>query len=217
MAVISPEEAELVRRYLAGSLTQKELEMVETRIVEDPEFRNEVELTQALRDGMRELQRRGEIAPLLSPRWKVWMHPRAALAASLAAVALGAASFLFFQRPDRGGPELRSETLRFLTTRNAPTEPDVIWRRAGDLGRVELRFDVGLEPAASYSVQVERMAAGVDVVLLEATAEVSTQGEAVLALDGAWFEAGDYRLRLTPRPSGSDAPSFDYTLRVAAP
>jgi hypothetical protein len=35
MTDISPEEAELIRQYLAGSLSEKELRMVETRIVED--------------------------------------------------------------------------------------------------------------------------------------------------------------------------------------
>ncbi|MGQ0430765.1 MAG: hypothetical protein ACT4UQ_12605, partial [Gammaproteobacteria bacterium] len=185
MAVISPEEAELIRRYLAGSLSQKELEMVETRIVEETEFRNEVELTQALRDGLRELQTRGEIAPLLSPRRRFWLDPRAALAASLAVVALGVASFLFFQRSDEAPLELPTETLRFLATRGAPAAADATWTRAHVSVRLELRFDVGLDPAAAYAVRIERMTDGIAVRTLESTAMVSPEGEAILTIDGA--------------------------------
>lgn len=217
MAAISPEEAELVRRYLAGSLTQKELEMVETRMVEDPEFRNEVELTQALRNGMRELQRRGEIAPLLSPRWKSWKQPRAALAASVAAVALGAASFLFFQRPDRAPPQLQVENLHFLATRSGIAAPDVSWTLRGDPVQLRMLFDVGLEPAERYAVNIERVSDGATVPLLTAIAVLTASGEASLVVERTAFEPGDYRLQLMPQPAPDDATAIVYTMRVNAP
>lgn len=188
--------------------------MVETRIVDDPEFRNEVELTQALRQGLRELQKRGEIAPLLSPRRAFWTPPRVALAASLATVALGAASFLFFSRPDSAPPGVITESLHFEHTRGSDRAADVTWARKVPASRLELHFDVGLEPAPSYGVVIERVS-GLDATpVLELNAVTTDDGEAVVALDGALLEPGDYELHLIPRQAGSERPAVDYTLRV---
>jgi len=214
MTDISPEEAELIRRYLAGSLSEKELRMVETRMVEDPEFRNEVELTQALRQGLRELEKRGEIAPLLSPRRAFWSPPRVALAASLATVAFGAASFLFFSRPDSAPPGVITEALHFEQTRGSDREPDATWARTSPANRLELHFDVGLEPAPAYDVVIERVSGQESTPVLELDAVTTDDGEAVVTLDGALLEPGDYELQLIPRPEASERPAVDYTLRV---
>ncbi|HEU0224766.1 MAG TPA: hypothetical protein VFR29_04985 [Steroidobacteraceae bacterium] len=204
----------MIRQYLAGSLSEKDLRMVETRIVEDPEFRNEVELTQALRQGLRELQKRGEIAPLLSPRRAFWSPPRVALAASLATVALGAASFLFFLRPDPAAPGVVTETLYFVQTRSAGFEPDVTWRQPRAPRTVELRFDVGLEPAPAYGVTVERVRGQDTDPVLSLDAVTTDDGEAIVALDGALLKPGDYELNLVPRQTDRDLPTVHYTLRV---
>lgn len=191
--------------------------MVETRMVEDPEFRNEVEITQALRQGLRELQKRGEIAPLLSPRRAFWSPPRVALAASVAAVALGAASFLFFLRPDSAPPGVITETLHFEQTRGTSGEPDVTWQQVPAPETVELRFDVGLEPAARYSVLIER-AAGEDFLrVVEATAVTARDGEAVLLSNDGAFPPGDYRLTLTPEETAAGQALVRYRLRVVSP
>lgn len=190
--------------------------MVETRIVDDPEFRNEVELTRALRYGLRELERRGELAPLLSPRRAIWSQPRVALAASVAAVALGAASFLFFSQLDRAPQGVLTETLYFVQTRSSGGEPDAVWARPVAPGRLELRFDVGLEPAPAYGVRIERLADGVAAVVLEASAQITPQGEATVEVDGALLEPGDYELRLSDRTGGVRS-DLTYTLRVTAP
>lgn len=188
--------------------------MVETRMVEDPEFRNEVELTQALRQGLRELEKRGEIAPLLSPRRAFWSPPGVALAASLAAVAFGAASFLFFLRPDPALPGIVTETLQFAQTRGSGFEPDVTWRQPRAPRSVELRFDVGLEPAAGYSVLIERAAGDDFIQVAVATAATSRGGEAILLSSGAAFPPGDYRLTLTPLGSAAGQAPVRYRLRV---
>lgn len=188
--------------------------MVETRIVDDPEFRNEVELTQALRQGLRELQKRGEIAPLLSPRRAFWTPPRVALAASLATVALGAASFLFFSRPDSAPPGVLTETLHFVQTRSSGFEPDVTWRQTPAPQTVELHFDVGLEPAARYSVLIERAEGENFAQVVVATAVTSRDGEAILLSDNGAFPPGDYQLTLTPQGPASGQPQIRYRLRV---
>src|SRR5262245_42324661 len=102
MTDISREERDLIDRYLANRLAGTEQQMVETRIVAERVFRNEVELAAAFRDGLRALHDRGELTPLLSHRKTMWRHPRFAMAASAAAVALGLTSFLLYQRFDAG-------------------------------------------------------------------------------------------------------------------
>lgn len=208
MTDISREDRDLIDRYLANRLTGTEAHLVDTRIVEDRIFRNEVELAAAFRDGLRELQDRGELTPLLSPRRTMWRHPRFALAASVAAAALGLASFLLVQRFDAGAPAPVDETLVFQHTRAASEAADVEWIRRGTRGSLELRFDVGLEPAPAYDVVIRRGAA-TDV--LRGTATTGTEGEAVLRADAALFEPGDYAIRLTA--PGSSEP-IEFTLRV---
>lgn len=215
MTDISPEDRELIDRYLANRLSESEVTVVETRIVADPGFRNEVELTEALRDGLRELQSRGEITPLLTHRHAWWQRPRAALAASVAVVALGAASFLIFQRMDGTGEDLIVASLRFEHLRSTVTEPDVVWQQTGVPTRLEMRFDVGLEPAGSYRVVVERMTDGAAILVLEAEATMTPGGEATLAVESALFEPGDYEITLRPQPPAQSLEPVTYALRIA--
>ncbi|MGE0031240.1 MAG: hypothetical protein AB7T20_09010 [Steroidobacteraceae bacterium] len=205
----------MIDRYLANRLPESEVTVVETRIVADPGFRNEVELTEALRDGLRELQSRGEITPLLSHRYSWWQRPRVALAASVAAIALGAASFLVFQRMDSGREEVLVASLRFEHLRSAGVEPDVVWQRTGVPTRLEMRFDIGLEPAGSYRVVIERITDGAAVRVLEAAATMTADGQATLAAESALFEPGDYEITLHPQPPAESREPVTYALRVA--
>jgi len=213
MTDIPPEDHELIDRYLANRLSESEVAVVETRIVADPGFRNEVDLTEALRDGLRELQSRGEITPLLSHRHTRWRQTRFALAASVAAVALGAASFLFYQRLDVGSRETVVASLRFEQTRGA--EPDVVWRQTGVPTRLQMQFDVGLEPAGAYRVVIERMTGGAAVPVLESAAAMTADGAATIAVESALFEPGDYEITLTPQPPVASPEPIVYALRIA--
>lgn len=215
MTDISLEDRDLIDRYLAKRLTETEVFVVETRIVENPEFRNEVELTEALRDGLRELQSRGEITPLLSHRHARWRHPRFALAASVAAVALGAASFLFYQRLDNGSREVVIASLRFEHTRGADAGSDVMWQQNGAPTRLQMQFDVGLEPAAGYRVVIERMTDGAAVQVLDLAAAMAPDGGASIAVDSALFEPGDYEITLKPQPPAEMQEPVVYALRIA--
>ncbi len=215
MTDIPLEDRDLIDRYLANRLTETEVLVVETRIVEDVVFRNEVELTEALRDGLRELQSRGEIAPLLSHRRSMWRHPRFALAASLAAVALGVASFLFFQRLDDGSGELVVASLRFEHTRGAETEPDVVWRQTGAPTRLQMLFDVGLEPATAWHVRFEKVADGAVLRIMETTAMLNADGLAEISVESAALEPGDYRITLIAVPPTAPAAPIVFALRVS--
>lgn len=215
MTDISLEDRDLIDRYLARSLTDTEVHVVETRIVEEPEFRNEVELTAAMREGLRELHKRGEVAPLLSPRQMKWRQPRFALAASLTAVALGLASFLFYQRLDQTAQGVISEALHFERTRGVGPEPDVVWQPGAAPTRLIMQFDVGLEPAAQYRVVVERIADGAAAGVFETLAPAAPDGVVTVEIDAAGLAAGNYAIRLDPIGTTAGGETIVYALRVA--
>lgn len=208
---------ETIDRYLANRLSDAEREVVATRIVGDPAFRHEVELTQALRDGLRELQKQGEVAPLLRPRTWMWRRSPFAIAASVAALALGVGVLLYFERTASRPQGLVVASLQFEHTRSGAAAPDVVWQRTSSPALLEMRFDVGLEPAESYSVLIERVGPRADTTVFSAAAVSSSlNGQLTLAINSALFEAGDYRIRLEPQALGPvPAEAIIYTLRIA--
>ena len=208
---------ETIDRYLANRLNDAERELVETRIVGDPDFRHEVELTQALRDGLRELQKQGEVAPLLRPRTWMWRRAPFAIAASVLALAIGVGALLYFERMDTQPAELIVASLHFERTRGAEPGPDVTWQRSAVSTLLEMRFDVGLEPATSYGVLIERVGPAVDTTVFTASSVgVGLDGQLALSINSALFVRGNYRIRLEPQPAGPNAPEpITYALRIA--
>jgi len=214
---------DIIDRYLANRLGDAERQLVETRIVTDPNFRNELELTEALRDGLRQLEAQGGIAPLLRPQTWMWSRAPFAVAASLLAILLGAVSFLVFQRFDQPRDEVKPAsgelvvaTLRFERTRGDPAGPDVSWSRPAAPALLEMRFDVGLEPAPGYQVFIEKIRAGSATSLLMSTlAGTNANGEVAISIHSELLEPGDYRIRLDPQPGDAmqQEPTI-YTLRV---
>lgn len=214
---------ESIDRYLANHLGDAERESVETRIVGDPAFRHEVELTAALRDGLRELDRQGRVAPLLKTRTGIWPRSPIAIAASILALALGVAALLFYQRIEHVRRDLAAApgklvvaTLRFEQTRGAETGPDMTWQRPSQPTVLEMRFDVGLEPAADYSVVIERLQPGAEpLVVLSKRTVPSADGTVPLTVDSAVLASGDYRIHLAPQPASSmTSDPTAYTLRI---
>lgn len=213
MTDISPNDHELIRRYLAGRLAEAEADMLQTRIVEDPVFRNEVELTAALKDGMRELDGRGEIRALLANRDASRRRLQLAAAASLGAIALGFASFLLIER-DEPSKGTVTETLRFAPTRGAESKADLVWQRNDGVTRFEMRFDVGPRPAESYEVTIARADGPGTTRLLSRTAVTSAEGDVVLPVDETLFEPGLYEIHLLPMPATARSESVHYTLLI---
>lgn len=224
----------LIDRYLSNRLSGPEQELVETRIVGDADFRNEVELTEALRDGLRQLNSQGEIAPLLAVRSQFWVSSSSfGLAASIVAGLLGITSLLLYERLDQTRQALTAatdeltltaikhatatETLRFEHTRSGNIAPDVSWAHPSTPTLLALRFDVGLEPAASYRVLVERLATDTDTaIVIAAPAAIDADGEVAITVHSALLRPGDYRIRLEPQISTSaQQEPIVYTLRVA--
>lgn len=214
MTDISLEDHELISRYLAKRLTDAEELMIETRIVEDPGFRSEVELTAALRDGLRQLESRGEVAPLLTRQIEWWSRPRIALVASMATIALGLISFFFYQQQASFAPAAVTESLRFEQTRGGGPQSDVVWERTDRPTQLEMRFDVGLEPTPQYRVTLRRVIDGAAGPAIDRVIPASSDGDVVLLLHGALLEPGDYEIRLEPQPVIGLDGAVTYTLTV---
>jgi hypothetical protein len=205
----------IIDRYLAGRLGEAEREMVETRIVHDADFRNEVELTEALRDGLRQLQAQGQVAPLLKPRSWMWRRSPFAIAAAIVACAIGVTTFLVYRPLDEGRQVLATETLRFIKTRSGNAQPDVIWRQSSQPMQIEMRFDVGLEPAAEYRVVVGRISNDATAPVIEVLAGRTATGEVLITVDSTLLAPGDYRIRLVPQSPDRSQETTNYALRVA--
>lgn len=214
MTDISPEDHGLISRYLAKRLTDPEELMVETRIITDPVFRSEVELTEALRAGLRELESRGEVSPLLTRQTEWWRRPRFAMVASLASIALGLISFHFYQQQEPQSPFTTTETLRFERTRGGTEEADAMWNRTSKSVRLEMHFDVGADPASSYRVTIRGTTNGAASPVMDSSISTSRDGEVVLTVDGALLEPGDYEIRLESQPASELYSAVAYTLTV---
>lgn len=189
--------------------------MVETRIVSDADFRNEVTLTDALRDGLRELDAQGQIQPLLQAR--SWTSGRAslAIAAAMLACAIGVATFLIHRPSDDGRQVSTTQTLHFVQTRGGEATPDVTWIRSPEPTRIEMRLDVGVEPAAEYRVSIIRLSGDAPGQVFETLAALTGERDLVIAVDSALLAPGDYGVLLVPDRPGADQPEVHYRLRVA--
>lgn len=115
---MSTHDRELIDRYLAGRLDDEELNRIEARFITDPGFRRQVEVTEALRVGLRQLDEHGELESLLAPEQSVWFwqRPTYALAASVATAFLAVTSVTLYRQLEsereqvsRIGSELRTE------------------------------------------------------------------------------------------------------------
>lgn len=188
--------------------------MVETRIVQDPDFRNEVMVTEALRDGLRQLQAQGQVEPLLKARSGMWASSRLAVAAALLACAVGVAAFLVYRPLEDSRQASATQTLQFMTTRSSEARPDVTWQRTSEPMRIEMRFDVGLEPAAEYQVSIVRVSSGATAPVLEVLAGRTHEGDVSIAVDSTLLEPGEYRIRLEPQPPDGLREATNYSLRV---
>lgn len=196
MTETTARDQELIGRYLAGRLTDTEALMVETRIVEDSSFRSEVELSAALKEGFRELENRGQIEPLLAGRTASGNRRQVAIAAALTAAAVGFGIFLHERSADETAV-VAVETLRFERTRGGGIQPDVVWKRPLKSVMVELRLDVGPDPAAKYRVTVRHLT-NRDESVRELEASTLSSGEVSVTMESGELKAGIIELRLVP-------------------
>lgn len=215
MTEISQGDHDLIRRYLAGGLTDEEEIVLETRIVRDAAFRTELELSAALKQGMRELDSRGEIDGILGGARPAWRHPAIAVAASVALLAIAGLSVLYVvDSPRPGDPAAKTVSLYLERTRGVPTDDTVNWTLGAAPTRLELHLDVGASPAPRYRVEIWREDKDGTAPLMKSVESTSAEGHVVVAFDDSLLAPGLFEVRLTPLPESIAAEVTRYHLRV---
>jgi hypothetical protein len=221
---LSTHDRELIDRYLADQLSGDELTAVEARIVMDPAFRREVDLTEGLRTGLARLDRSGDIDPLINDpidgrpvsgkpgRVPSFLsRPAYAMAATVAVLGLGLLSLLMFgqlqheralsttihQLPRVASPTGRSEPLSFASLRSGAGAVSI--RPPDSPVQYDLSFDVGAQPAAAYSIRISRVEADTRIVVLEIP-RVATDDDGLVSMSAhsALLQPGTYSIRLEP-------------------
>lgn len=217
---LSVADRELIDGYLKRELHEAERHLVEARIVGDPDFRREVALTEALREGLHYLRQQGQLDPLLTDGRSIWQQPVVAIAACILAAVFCLVAFVFHVRLDRARQELQAvstelalssltrvtatDVLYFASKRSADDAPDIFWRRPATSELLHLRFDVGLEPARSYRVVIEHIVDGGSVtVLIVPLVVTDVDGEVSITMHSAILEPGDYHIHLDPEPEAA--------------
>jgi hypothetical protein len=224
---LSVADRELIDRYLAGRLDDDACAQVEARIVADGAFRGEFELTEQLREGLHELEVRGELGSLDRDPRRFWQRPGYALAASVAAGLLGIAALaLYGQLQDartalvelQGAGALRptvtgrTRVVTLARTRSS-SGVDLVLRASEQADLLELRLDPGLKPAERHWATLERIEGnGSTVILSVPSLTPSPDGSVVLVVNSGLLQPGNYRVTLTPL-EGADA-AVAYRLRV---
>lgn len=217
MTEISQSDHELIRRYLAGRLTDEEESMLESRSVRDAAFRTELELSAALKQGMRKLDARGEIDGILAGARTAWRRPAIAIAASVAIIAIASLSVLHVvDSPRHGDPTARAVSLYLERTRGVPTGDTVNWTLGAAATRLQLHLDVGATPAPRYRVEIWREASDGSAPLMRLVESTSAEGHVVVAFDDSLLAPGLFEVRLTPHPESFDGEVTRYHLRVSA-
>ncbi|MGH8222003.1 MAG: hypothetical protein ACREQZ_03425, partial [Woeseiaceae bacterium] len=89
-----------------------------------------------------------------------------------------------------------------------------VWERRGTPAHLEMRFDVGPEPAATYHVTISRADETAASPAVDLVVPTASDGEVMLAVDGAVLKPGNYEIRLEPRPATELTEAVTYTLAV---
>lgn len=215
-AILSLMDRELIDAYLAGRLDEATRAEVEARIVGDAAFRREVELTEQLRTGLRELDAQGVLDTTTArPRGAFWRRPTYALAASVVAGLSVLTALALYGQLQRGRAELvqlqqalgrlqpgavsGSRVVSMVRTRATGSEPDLVLQGIAPHELIQLRFDVGTEPATAYRVSVDRIEDSNAVRLIELpSVATAATGEVVISVHPALMPPGDYALTLNP-------------------
>jgi hypothetical protein len=215
MTDISQADHELIRHYLAGSLSDEEEVMLETRIVRDAQFRHELDLTAALREGMRELDSRGEIDGLLTGARAGWQRYRTTMAASIGVLAVTSLTvFYLMDRPQRPEKVAATASLHFERTRGMSSDNAVTWTPGATPTRLRLHFDVGAVPAAYYRVVILHGNGRTAEPIVTALTSASAEGEVILDLEDPLLAPGNLEIRLTPVPDSDETGTTVYRLVV---
>ncbi|HSN71593.1 MAG TPA: hypothetical protein VLT59_08780 [Steroidobacteraceae bacterium] len=210
-------EIEQINRYLAGTLPEADQAAFEARMFRDATFRAEVELSREMRAGLADLRRTGELDHLTRRASSFWQRPAFGLAASALAVVASIVAFASYEQIRTLRAELAAattsvatlastgtgiEVLRLIRTRSGGDRPDLTWQVDPGVAELELRLDVGLEPAPTYVFQLKRVEEAARIPIITAPALAPADGELAVTLNAALLTPGRYDITAVD-PSGA--------------
>jgi len=208
--VIDPQ---LVRDYLAGSLSDVATRDLESRISRDPALVRTLEELLRFREGLEILRDRGEIAALLAPRprpWLRWVLPLGAAAAIAAAVLIA-----ILPQPALMSAELAGLRLPGSAPHQIVANYSLAAARQGiptlDLpaaGPIQIRVLVTGAAGTEYRVTLQRRDASGGSSSIGAVSGLrpDTAGFVTVYADAARLAPGDYSVSATAKTAEVEVP-----------
>jgi hypothetical protein len=217
-------DAEIVRDYLAGRLSDNATREFEGRVARDPALVRTLEELLRFREGLEVLRERGELAPLLRARWTRWALPLGA-AAAVAAVALLVGLPWVSRAPVIGAsiaalglpaaaPSGTVAQYSFAAVRQAEPAPALELPSAGAM---EIRVLASGAAGDSYRVALTRREGAAEAREIAAISGIrrDENGFVTVYVDAARMVPGDYAVAASPE-RGGPASEIPFRLRSAA-
>jgi hypothetical protein len=223
----------LANRYLADQLSEQERHDYEALLISSPHALSELEATARLKVGLERLQETGELSRLLQQRPPLFPASLLPLAATLAAVAIGAvlwwstffhagtAPLLFASHTalleKAGHPLLSTITVPFFI--NRAEKPVSILEKPASPAEVVLRVrPTSLNKSHSYRLSLSRLrGTAFEIVAQIDSLPAAADGFVECHADTARLTPGRYQVIVTDQamPSGKDSGIFMFDLRAS--
>lgn len=227
--LFSDADLRLIRDYVAGRLDGAELETFEARLVAEPGLLREVEITEALRKGLRALSEQGEFSgDLVQPQaasgwWR--QQPLAVAALALLGVSVATNVTMFRESRERAAtaprmgeryPDASATTIVPLLGTRSSDQGGVAgtWSIAAATGLIALQVDVSMNPADRYQAELSWVGRpGRTIVLKLGNLTSDAEGLVTITLNPSLLAPGEFELAVFP--AGTDVRSGQtHRLRV---
>jgi hypothetical protein len=213
------EDDNVVERYLAGQLDERQAREFEAHYAQDPETVRAIERVLRLKEGLAVLRERGELDALLRERsFAAYWKPALALAAGIAVLMVGVwlwigystmspiAATLAELTDSRGQPIHTSSTHVLVKMRGPATILDI--PLPAERSAIELRMIPSARPSnGAFRVELDKVDPKQNnrvVPLGETRARAGAEDGVVVAyLDSAKLTPGEIRVQLSPAESGA--------------
>lgn len=226
-------DPERVARYLAGLLPPAQNREFEALLSRRPELVRELEASARFREGLATLRERGELEALVQGRLRRPRWVPVGIAASMAALAIGAAFWLGRMptatpllggslaalQGKSGAAVSLSSTYRLVTSRDA-MNPALQVDLPGARAALEFRVLAEDRPErATYRVTLDSIAADGTLAVVGAADSLQTDSEGFVRVfaDSARLAPGAYELTLTSGPQPAAAATVRFRLLVRPP
>ena len=233
MTPVNPTEEYMVERYLAGQLSQAEVERFEAYWRQHPELTRSLESCARLKNGLADLRDRGELKRLVQPTWWPSGMRLMALAASISVVAVGATAWHSVRARSQVALAAVATTLPAFAERSLPMGEVVSIMRLRSASFVDANVVLPAQPRAlllrvlpewdaSASYKVNLTSKGVDgeagrelAVLTDL--QSGSDGFLNVYVDSRTLRPGRYRLNVVAMGSADVAESSHFEIEVRAP